>query len=126
MWKEVKKEIPCVHCGRSAKRHSIKKKEVNTELGKTMLVFSKHYCPSCDKYFTNPASEKHAPIRRNVSWGLLWKAVELAKTMSLDKASAEIQTQTGYSLSPTTLHDWVSNSEELRRRFEEIMKKEGV
>ena len=126
MWREVKKEIPCVYCGRLSKRHSIKEKEVNTEKGKTKLVFSKHYCVSCDKYFTNPASEKHAPIRRNVSWGLLWKAVDLAKTMTLDQASTEIKAQTGYSLSPTTLHDWVSNSEELKRRFDEVTEKEDV
>jgi len=119
MWREVKKVTPCTACGRPAKRHSIKRKLVYTENGKKELVVSKHYCPVCDKHFTNPDGEKHAPLRRNVSWGIILKALRLAENMTLSDVCQELYMELGYNLSPTTLHDWVVGREQLLKRIPE-------
>lgn len=118
MWREVEKILPCVKCGTPSKRHSVKTKTIYTETGRTELEASKHYCPRCRVHFTNPASEKHAPLRRKISWGLLFKALQLSSDMTLENACEEIRKQTGYALSPTTLHDWVVEQGKLRKRYE--------
>ena len=120
MIREIAKAVPCVFCGRDAKRHSVRKKVLYTEYGETLLSASKHYCVFCRKHFTNPATQKHAPIRRNVSWGLIFKAIDLSSDQTLDKACSELRKQTGYDLRPTTLHDWVVSHEQLVQKYSEV------
>jgi len=122
MWVESKKVASCVYCGRLSKRHSLNHKTIVTETGKTELVVSKHYCPYCNKHFTNPDGEKHAPLRRNVSWGLILLALRLAENMTLENACDELRKQIGHELRPTTLHDWVMSKERLLKRYEEVAK----
>ena len=121
MWREVRKLAHCIRCGRLSKRHSVKKKVVHTENGKEELTVSKHYCPSCDKHFTNPDGEKHAPLRRNVSWGLLHRALQLAECGTLEQTCSALKKETGYNLSQTTLHDWVSEKDALLKRMNEVL-----
>lgn len=90
------------------------------ENGKTFLTVSKHYCAHCKKHFTNPAGEKHAPLRRSISWGLLLRVLQIADARTLEEACAEIKKQTGYELRPTTLHDWVTDQSQLLERFRKI------
>ena len=117
MWREVKKIIPCIVCGRAAKRHSVKRKMIDTENGKEELTVSKHYCSACDKHFTNPDGEKHAPLRRSVSWGIILKALRLAENMTLLDTCDALREEIGYALSPTTLHGWVLGRERLLEKM---------
>lgn len=119
MWVEVSKKVPCIFCGRDSSKHSISRKVVITLKGKRGLVASKHYCPTCHKYFTNPAAVGHAPKRRNVSWDFLVEALLLSREHTLEESCRLLKKQTGYSLSTTTLHEWVSNEEELRKEMPE-------
>jgi hypothetical protein len=127
MWTEVRKTAPCVYCGRDSKKHSVKRKKVRTEEGVQQLIVSTHYCRSCDKYFTNPDGEKHAPIRRGVSWGIILKALRLVEDMTLEQACQALRRQTGYELSPTTLHDWESDRDALLKKIpKEFLELESV
>jgi len=71
----------------------------------------------CDRHFTNPDGEKYAPLRRSVSWGIIFKALQLSESRILSEVCEEIHKETGYNLSTTTLHDWVMDREKLLRRM---------
>jgi len=120
MWTEVRKVVPCVVCGRDSKKHSVKKKMIHIESGKKELIVSEHYCTTCNKHFTNPAGEKYAPIRRNVSWGIIRMALSLSETLTLEKTSSEVLRKTGYRVSPTTLYDWIKGKEKLLQKMEQF------
>lgn len=110
-----KSNAPCPKCGSVSKRHSINSRIVQ-HLGvdcpcRLKIVYSKHYCKSCNKYFSNNSGSYIPYGRSRYSSSVHSKAVELYNNMSLTAASDLLKEYYHVKVPPTTIYDWWKSSQ---------------
>jgi len=109
----VKDKLKCPVCGTWGKRHSKATRRIRdlgtpTEKGWLEVTTSKHYCPTCDKYFRNYHRNLYAPLARYTN-----RAVSVAISFVVDRGysfeEAQDLLREKYSLFiPTSsIHDWI-------------------
>ncbi|MHA2022858.1 MAG: hypothetical protein ACTSWQ_04265 [Candidatus Thorarchaeota archaeon] len=107
-----RKIVNCPRCGTGSKRNN--EGERNTrEVGISMstvlrITYSKHYCPKCRKYFSNPMDHIVSPSARFTNM-VRRTAVDLVskEQLTLEKACDVMWNKYHVHIPTTTLHDWV-------------------
>lgn len=107
-----RKTCPCPRCDTISNRHSVSDrilKEVGMS-GPTVLkiIFSKHYCSNCRKYFSLPMNHLASPGARCTN-RVVRTAVKyvVEDALTLEKASRKMKEKFFVDIPVTTLHDWV-------------------
>ena len=107
-----RKTAPCPKCRVSSKRHSNGKRRLR-EVGISTpvileVIYSKHYCKSCQKYFSLPLDHL-APKNSQYTNRVRRTAMDLIlkQSMTLEKATTRMRQKYHVYLPPTTVHDWI-------------------
>lgn len=100
----------CPVCGAASKRHSAGHRRLRDIRGQLSVVleviYTKHFCPKCRKYFSVPMVHLAEPAAR---YSLRVKQRALAMLdgrSSLEQVSRELRRQYSIDVPATTLHDW--------------------
>lgn len=109
------RELSCPYCGTKSKRHSTGERTFR-DVGKTtfvhlVVIYSKHYCKQCERYFSQPM-DNLGPPRSRFTHAVIDKAVDLVLShgMTLDNASLQMLLKHHVRVPATTLHDWLSTT----------------
>lgn len=107
-----RKVIHCPKCGTLSKRHSEGRRRLR-EVGITSPVvlevtYSKHFCNTCRKHFSQPMDHLAMPSGRFTN-RVRRTALDLVlrQSLTLEKATLRMRQKYHVHVPPTTLHDWV-------------------
>lgn len=103
----------CPRCGEESKRHSVSSRNL-AEIGVTApallrVVYSKHFCRTCRKFFCAPMDHIARPSSR-YSLRVMRSAVALVESgATLGEAAQAMRSRYHVRVPVTTLHLWVSD-----------------
>jgi len=107
-----RKNAPCPKCHMIGKRHSNGKRRLK-EIGVSTpiileVVYSKHYCINCKKFFSLPMD--HLAVSSGIFTNRARRtAIDLVvkQSMTLQSASIKMRQKYNIHIPESTLHDWI-------------------
>ena len=111
-----RKRAPCPRCGTDSPRHSLGHRTIQDVDRKIRVIYSKHGCPKCLRYFG--VSVNHIAYKASsYSNRVRWLALDLyRKGLTVQAVEEQMRKRHGLKVPQGTIYEWISTAGINRRK----------